>query len=235
MWKFVNDKYIIPAHGRKATLARIDDAWRRYKTSIKKKYFSKYPNLRERLKHRPKRIPKPHLKKLMIYWGINTVQDICKKNAVNRTKQKYIYTVWEQGILLGSRQNCVQRRRTDQTSLNQRCSLKPAQVGKEKKWIKILKMLLLNFMIPFKTQMNVLGKLFNQYLAKKRLVECVAWEEWCLLKQANPDLDDEALDSIMENAMDDDNGASTSTQMHDLDKETHPTFEEGELEVEDDE
>jgi hypothetical protein len=36
----------------------------------------------------------------------------------------------------------------------------------------------LNFMIPFKTQMNVLGKLFNQYLAKKRLVECVAWEEW---------------------------------------------------------
>jgi hypothetical protein len=40
----------------------------------------------------------------------------------------------------------------------------------------------------------------------------------CLLKQANPDFDDETLDSIMENAMDDDNGASTSTQMHDLDK-----------------
>jgi hypothetical protein len=39
-----------------------------------------------------------------------------------------------------------------------------------------------------------------------------------LLKQANPDFDDETLDSIMENAMDDDNGASTSTQMHDLDK-----------------
>jgi hypothetical protein len=39
-----------------------------------------------------------------------------------------------------------------------------------------------------------------------------------LLKQANPDLDDEALDTIMENAMNDDNGASTSTHMHDLDK-----------------
>ena len=38
----------------------------------------------------------------------------------------------------------------------------------------------------------------------------------CLLKQANPDLDDEALDTIMEKAMD--NGASTSTHMHDLDK-----------------
>jgi hypothetical protein len=39
-----------------------------------------------------------------------------------------------------------------------------------------------------------------------------------LLKQANPDLDDEALDNIMENAMEDDNGASTSTHMHDIDK-----------------
>jgi hypothetical protein len=38
----------------------------------------------------------------------------------------------------------------------------------------------------------------------------------CLLKQANPDMDDEALDTIMEKAMD--NGASTSTHMHDLDK-----------------
>ncbi|WJX34823.1 hypothetical protein P8452_22897 [Trifolium repens] len=97
-------------------------------------------------------------------------------------------------------------------------------------------MLLLNFMIPFKSQMNVLGKLFNQYLAKKRLkLDGLQGLVRCLLKQANPDFDDEALDSIMQNAMDDDNGASTSSQMHDLDKETHPTFEEGELEVEDDE
>ncbi|WJX92247.1 hypothetical protein P8452_73912 [Trifolium repens] len=54
-----------------------------------------------------------------------------------------------------------------------------------------------------------------------------------LLKQANPELDDEALDTIMENAMEVENGASTSMPVHDLDKENHPTFEEGELEVED--
>ncbi|WJX52858.1 hypothetical protein P8452_38923 [Trifolium repens] len=54
-----------------------------------------------------------------------------------------------------------------------------------------------------------------------------------LLKQANPELDDEALDTIMENAMEVENDASTSMPVHDLDKENHPTFEEGELEVED--
>jgi hypothetical protein len=46
----------------------------------------------------------------------------------------------------------------------------------------------------------------------------------CLLKQANPDLDDEALDTIMENAMNDNNGASTSTHMHDLDKVIFVTY-----------
>jgi hypothetical protein len=46
----------------------------------------------------------------------------------------------------------------------------------------------------------------------------------CLLKQANPDLDDEALDTIMENATNDNNGASTSTHMHDLDKVIFVTY-----------
>jgi hypothetical protein len=45
-----------------------------------------------------------------------------------------------------------------------------------------------------------------------------------LLKQANPDLDDEALDTIMENATNDNNGASTSTHMHDLDKVIFVTY-----------
>jgi hypothetical protein len=39
-----------------------------------------------------------------------------------------------------------------------------------------------------------------------------------LLKQANPELDDEALDTIMENAMEVENDASTSMPVHDLDK-----------------
>jgi hypothetical protein len=35
----------------------------------------------------------------------------------------------------------------------------------------------------------------------------------CLLKQDNPELDDEALDTIMENAMEVENGASTSSNI----------------------
>ncbi|MCI19184.1 hypothetical protein A2U01_0040339, partial [Trifolium medium] len=35
----------------------------------------------------------------------------------------------------------------------------------------------------------------------------------CLLKQVNPNLDDGALDNIMENAMEVDNGGSTSTHI----------------------
>ena len=46
----------------------------------------------------------------------------------------------------------------------------------------------------------------------------------CLLKQDNPELDDEALDTIMEKAMNDDNGASASTHMHDLDKVIFVTY-----------
>jgi hypothetical protein len=37
-------------------------------------------------------------------------------------------------------------------------------------------------------------------------------------------LDDEALDNIMENAMEVDNRASTSTHMHDLDKVIFVTY-----------
>jgi hypothetical protein len=40
----------------------------------------------------------------------------------------------------------------------------------------------------------------------------------CLLKQVNPDLDDEALDNIMENAMDVECGASTSMHTRNVEK-----------------
>ncbi|WJX67551.1 hypothetical protein P8452_52007 [Trifolium repens] len=272
MWKFVNDKYIIPAHGKNATLARIDDAWRRYKTSIKKKYFSKYPNLRERLKHRPKRIPKPHYKKLMIYWGINTVQDICKKNAVNRTKQKYMHRMGTRNFARVKAQ--LRAKKEDGSDVTQsemfvetRTSRKGKKVDQDTQDVitklhdsiqesnecagetfqsifgkeKAGRMRCLGRMVTptvFKRNEEI-AEIKRHYsnettrMAKK--LDGLQGLVRCLLKQANPDFDDEALDSIMQNAMDDDNGASTSSQMHDLDKETHPTFEEGELEVEDDE
>ncbi|KAK2368034.1 hypothetical protein QL285_081266 [Trifolium repens] len=272
MWKFVNDKYIIPAHGKKATLARIDDAWRRYKTSIKKKYFSKYPNLRERLKHRPKRIPKPHYKKLMIYWGINTVQDICKKNAVNRTKQKYMHRMGTRNFARVKAQ--LRAKKEDGSDVTQsemfvetRTSRKGKKVDQDTQNVitKLHDSIQESNECAGETFQSIFGKekagrmrclgrkvtptvfkrneeiaeikrhYSNETTRMAKKLDGLQGLVRCLLKQANPDFDDEALDSIMENAMDDGNGASTSTQMHDLDKETHPTFEEGELEVEDDE
>ncbi|WJX57834.1 hypothetical protein P8452_43352 [Trifolium repens] len=225
MWKLVNDKYIMPTNGRKVALARIDDAWRRYKNAIKRKYFSKYPNLRERLKHRPKTIPKNHYKKLMIYWGINTVQDICKKNAVNRAKQKYIHRMGTKSFARVKAQ--MRAKKEDGSDVTQAEIFIETRTGqKGKKVDQDTQNVVTKLHDSIKDSNECAAKTFQSIFGKEK-----AGLVRCLLKQANPDMDDEALDTIMEKAMD--NGASTSTHMHDLDKEIHPTFEEGELEVED--
>ncbi|KAJ1436023.1 putative transposase, Ptta/En/Spm, plant [Sesbania bispinosa] len=36
-------------------------------------------------------IPETHFKQLMAYWGNSTIQNISKKNAINRAKQKYVH------------------------------------------------------------------------------------------------------------------------------------------------
>ena len=74
MFFFLQDRFIIPPKGKQTVFTRINDAWRRYKNYIRKNYFLKYPNLRERLKHRPKRVPGPDFKRLMLFWGNNIVQ-----------------------------------------------------------------------------------------------------------------------------------------------------------------
>ncbi|KAJ1419601.1 putative transposase, Ptta/En/Spm, plant [Sesbania bispinosa] len=85
------DKYIIPDKGQKAIFSRINDAWRSYKSKFKKKHYEKYSTLKERLKNRPMTIPETHFKQLMAYWGNSTIQNISKKNDINRAKQKYAH------------------------------------------------------------------------------------------------------------------------------------------------
>ncbi|KAJ1375838.1 putative transposase, Ptta/En/Spm, plant [Sesbania bispinosa] len=85
------DKYIIPHKGQKAVFSRINDAWRSYKSKVKKKHYEKYSTLKERLKNLPMTIPETHFKQLMAYWGNRTIQNISKKNAINRAKQKYVH------------------------------------------------------------------------------------------------------------------------------------------------
>ncbi|QCD82442.1 putative transposase [Vigna unguiculata] len=85
------EKFNISDKGEKAVFTRINDAWRRYKSFIKKKHFSKYSTLKDRLKHRPLFLSEAHFKQLLKYWNISTIQSISERNAANRAKQKYIH------------------------------------------------------------------------------------------------------------------------------------------------
>ncbi|WJX49359.1 hypothetical protein P8452_35805 [Trifolium repens] len=88
IWAYVNKSYIVPEKGEKAVYAIINDAWRRYKCSIKRNHFTKYENMRERLKNRPDNIPEDHFRKLMNYWSFDIIQEISHINAKSIAKQK---------------------------------------------------------------------------------------------------------------------------------------------------
>ncbi|KAK7290945.1 hypothetical protein RIF29_05748 [Crotalaria pallida] len=91
IWDYVNDKFNIPERGQKAVFSRINDARRQYKSKIKKKHFVAYSTTKERLKHRPKSIPEAHFRQPITYWRSSIVQDIAKKNAINKAKQRYLH------------------------------------------------------------------------------------------------------------------------------------------------
>ncbi|XP_058744688.1 uncharacterized protein LOC131617414 [Vicia villosa] len=93
IWKYINTKFNIPERGRKGIYYRINDAWRRYKHSIKVNHFLKYSNMKDRLKNRPKSISEDHFTKLLAFWKSDHIQEISKKNAVNRSKQKFMHRV----------------------------------------------------------------------------------------------------------------------------------------------
>ncbi|XP_058764294.1 uncharacterized protein LOC131637708 isoform X1 [Vicia villosa] len=88
IWAYVNKKYIVPEKGEKVVYAIVNDAWRRYKYSIKRNHFTKYENLHDRLKSRPNNIPEAHFRKLMNYWSCEVVQKISRQNANITAQQK---------------------------------------------------------------------------------------------------------------------------------------------------
>nr|AFK44328.1 unknown [Lotus japonicus] len=93
IWQFVNSKYDIPEKGKKAMFAIIRDAWRRQKCSIKKNHFSKYKNMRDRLKNRPEDVPEAHFRELIDYWRLEAIKEISTKNARNIAQQKWRHRV----------------------------------------------------------------------------------------------------------------------------------------------
>nr|XP_025702849.1 uncharacterized protein LOC112803580 [Arachis hypogaea] len=89
IWEYVQAKFIIPTEGKRIVLARINDNWRRYKTTIKQNHFLPYNCVNEMLKNRPKSIPESHFRKLIPYWRTEKVKKMSAQNKKNRAQQKF--------------------------------------------------------------------------------------------------------------------------------------------------
>ncbi|XP_057723783.1 uncharacterized protein LOC130939713 [Arachis stenosperma] len=89
IWEYVKAKFIIPTEGKRIVLARINDNWRRYKTTIKQNHFLPYKCVNEMLKNRPKSIPESHFRKLIAYWRTEKVKKMSAQNKKNRAQQKF--------------------------------------------------------------------------------------------------------------------------------------------------
>ncbi|RYQ90420.1 hypothetical protein Ahy_B09g096521 isoform D [Arachis hypogaea] len=89
IWEYVQAKFIIPTEGKRIVLARINDNWRQYKTTIKQNHFLPYKSVNEMLKNRPKSIPESHFRKLIAYWRTEKVKKMSAHNKKNRAQQKF--------------------------------------------------------------------------------------------------------------------------------------------------
>lgn len=52
----------------------LNDAWRVYKSRMKKKYYSSFENYNERVKNRPDDIPSEDFENLLKYWDDEAVK-----------------------------------------------------------------------------------------------------------------------------------------------------------------
>ncbi|XP_057760924.1 uncharacterized protein LOC130981346 [Arachis stenosperma] len=89
IWEYVQAKFIIPTEGKRMVLARINDNWRRYKTTIKQTHFLPYKCVNEMLKNGPKSILESHFRKLIAYWRTEKVKKMSVQNKKNRAQQKF--------------------------------------------------------------------------------------------------------------------------------------------------
>ncbi|KAK2389979.1 hypothetical protein QL285_063531 [Trifolium repens] len=99
-WRYSQRKYILSAEARNWVVATVREAWRRYKYDTKRKHFSKYSNMTERLKHRPPKVPEAHFKNLCEYWNKEDIQAISEKNTRNRAQLKWVHRMGPQNFSL---------------------------------------------------------------------------------------------------------------------------------------
>ncbi|KAM7266167.1 hypothetical protein ACFE04_019551 [Oxalis oulophora] len=94
-------KYIISENGKKVVLRIINDAWRKHKHTIKKKYFDPFKNTKERLKTPPTCIPLDHFKVLINFWRLEKIQHAKNENNQEPTQLDiFIETRTTNGIAL---------------------------------------------------------------------------------------------------------------------------------------
>ncbi|GAB4833278.1 hypothetical protein Ancab_039946 [Ancistrocladus abbreviatus] len=92
LWKYVNEKWLIPSSGEKWVLSTIRECWKCYKCRLREKYYEKYPNDKVRLRNRPDTIPIDQFRALLKYWGSERGKELSQKNKVNRAKQVDTHT-----------------------------------------------------------------------------------------------------------------------------------------------
>ncbi|XP_052112471.1 uncharacterized protein LOC127744229 [Arachis duranensis] len=144
-------------------LARINDNWRRYKTTIKQTHILPYKCVNEMLKNRPKSIPESHFRKLIAYWRTEKVKKMSVQNKKNRAQQKFRH---RKGPINFAR-----------IRARLKCLLRLAKAQRENHWMKTLWMLLHICKLRIKSLKNQQLELSNPYLGKRRQGECDVTEE----------------------------------------------------------
>ncbi|PWA92171.1 transposase, Ptta/En/Spm [Artemisia annua] len=92
MWKYVQEKYIVPEDAKSWVLMTIGACWRGYKCRIKKKHFYKFKDMQTRWKNRPKSIPQNDFSQLLTLWSKKDVMKRCLAARNLRLSQKNMHT-----------------------------------------------------------------------------------------------------------------------------------------------
>ncbi|XP_065876739.1 uncharacterized protein [Euphorbia lathyris] len=98
LWNFVKQKYSISEAGKPWMMRTMSDAWRVYKSRIKKSYYKAYDNNNDRRKNRPNFLPDKEFETLLQFWNDAKVEKLAAKNSTNRKLIKDQHTCGQIGF-----------------------------------------------------------------------------------------------------------------------------------------
>ncbi|MED6157652.1 hypothetical protein PIB30_025272 [Stylosanthes scabra] len=89
IWAYTNTKFILPTGTEKWVIQSARDAWKRFKTKIKRMHFLPYENVEDMVKNRPTQVPPSEFVKLVLYWSHPLIQSISEKNKEHSRQYKF--------------------------------------------------------------------------------------------------------------------------------------------------